>query len=246
MRKYIGPIKWLGGIAVALFAFALVFEPLTRGLPEETRKSVLLHAIPFFATFVGVLLLFILLIVMVAIRFNGKVPGRTYQGIEYTIIAGILFGVVCLFQPWSFVPYRYGFLLLLVSTLTFILWSHIMPARADFDARVLPLSSIQHIVGVVAGILVAVLFVTSLVSLNGPKPPYGLRERVFNSYDDERKAQVATEATQEFQNVETPFLILLSLFPAIMIYFVAREAVSKRFEEPSLRNVTVAVGSTTR
>ena len=45
MSKYMGPIKWLGGIAVLLFAFALVFDPLTQGLSEDARKSVLLHAI---------------------------------------------------------------------------------------------------------------------------------------------------------------------------------------------------------
>jgi hypothetical protein len=220
MSKYIGPIKWLGGIALLLFAFALVFDPLTQGLSEEARKSVLLHAVPFFATFVGILLLFILVIAIVAMRFNGKVPGRSYQGIEYTIIAGILVGVVCLFQPWSFVFYRYGFLLLLGSTLSFILWSHVMPPRADFDAQFSPLTTTQHIVGAVAGVVVMVLVVTSFINLNGPKPPYGLRERVYNSYDDTRKAQVAADATQQFQSVEIPFLIFFSAFPGVIIYFV--------------------------
>jgi hypothetical protein len=228
MTKYLGPIKWLGGIALILFVVALVFDPLTSGLPEETRRNVLLNAAPFFATFVGILLLFILLIVIVATRFNGKVPGRTYQGIEYTIIAGILLGVVCLFQPWSFVPYRYGFLLLLGATLSFILWSHVMPPRADFDARVAPLNSLQHIIGAAAGIIVMVLLVVSLINMNSPKPPYGLRERVFNSYDEERKAQVAAEATQSFQSVEIPFLIFFSAFPGIIMYFVAREAANGR------------------
>jgi hypothetical protein len=225
MKKYVGPIKWLGGIAIVLFIFAAIFDPLTQGLSEDTRKSVLLHAVPFFATFVGILLLFILVIAIVAIRFNGKVPGRTYQGIEYTIIAGILVGVVCLFQPWSFVPYRYGFLLLLGSTLSFILWSHIMPPRADFDAQFPALSTVQHIVGAVAGVIVIVLVVTSFINLNGPKPPYGLRERVFNSYDDDRKAQVAADATQQFQSVEIPFLIFFGAFPGVLAYFVARELV---------------------
>ena len=243
MKRYIGPIKWLGGIAIALFILAFIFEPLTRGLSEETRKSVLLHAVPFFATFVGILLLFILLIVIVAMRFNGKVPARTYQGIEYTIIAGIVVGVVCLFQPWSFVPYRYGFLLLLGATLSFILWSHVAPPRADFDAQVPPLTALQQIVGVVAGALVIVLLVASLVALNGPKPPYGLRERVYNSYDDARKAQVATEATQQFQSVEIPFLVFFSAFPAVIIYFVAREAVGRRsVVQPPLAQPVAASG----
>jgi len=161
-------------------------------------------------------------------RFNGRVPGRAYQGIEYTIIAAILLGVICLFQPWSFVPYRYGFLLLLGATLSFILWSHVMPPRADFDARLTPLTSTQHVIGAVAGIIVVVLLIISLVNLNSPKPPYGLRERVYNSYDDERKAQVAADATQSFQTVEIPFLIFFLAFPGIIIYFVAREAANGR------------------
>jgi hypothetical protein len=244
MRKYIGPIKWLGGIALALFAFALIFEPLSQGLSEETRKSVLLHAVPFFATFVGILLLFILLIAIIAMRYNGKVPGRSYSAIEYTIIAGILLGVVCLFQPWSFVPYRYGFLLLLGSTLGFIVWSHVMPPRADFDARVVPLSTAQHMVGAVAGGIVCILLIVSLFNLNGPKAPYGLRERVFNSYDDERKAQVATEATQQFQTVEIPFIIFFSAFPGIIVYFAAREVLGKRLEDsPQTLNRVAAASS---
>src|SRR5262249_25659645 len=156
-------------------------------------------------------------------RFNGKVPGRTYRGIEYTIIVGILAGVICLFQPWSFIPYRYGFILLVVSTLSFILWSHIVPPRADFDSQVAPLTTTQHLVGAVAGVVVIVLLAGSLISMNSPKPPYGLRERVYNSYKDDRKAQVAADAIQQFQSVEVPFLIFFSAFPGMIIYFVARE-----------------------
>lgn len=244
MNKYIGPIKWLGGIAVVLFAFALAFEPLTRGLSEETRKSVILNAIPFFSTFVGILLLFILLIVLIAMRFNGAVPERTYRSIEYTIIAGILLGVICLFQPWSFVPYRYGFLLLLGSTLSFILWSHVAAPRADFVTMIAPLSPLQHIIGAVVGVVVAVLLFSSLFNMNSPKPPYGLRERVFNSYDDERKAQVAAEATQQFQTVETPFLVFFSAFPGVIIYFAAREAAGRRTAtQPASVQTVVASGS---
>jgi|GEM_PF-922457 len=152
MNRYIGPIKWLGGIAIVLFIFSFVFGNIIMpGLPEATRNSVLTHAVPFFAAFVGVLLLFILVIVLVALRFNGKIPDRTYANIEKLIVAGILFGVVCLFNPWSFVPYRYGFGLLLISTLAFILWSHIAPPRANLDDTLLPITPTGHIVGLVIG-----------------------------------------------------------------------------------------------
>jgi hypothetical protein len=36
-------------------------------------------------------------------------------------------GVVGMFQPWLQILYKFGFLVLLVSTLAFILWSHIVP-----------------------------------------------------------------------------------------------------------------------
>ena len=106
-----------------------------------------------------------------------------------------------------------------------------MPPRADFDAQFPALSTVQHIVGVVAGVIVIVLVVTSFINLNGPKPPYGLRERVYNSYDDTRKAQVAADATQEFQSVEIPFLIFFAAFPGVVAYFVVRELVGGRLSQ---------------
>jgi hypothetical protein len=38
-----------------------------------------------------------------------------------------------MFQPWSFVGYRLGFLLLFLSTLAFILWSHVVPKGAHAE-----------------------------------------------------------------------------------------------------------------
>lgn len=230
MTRYITPIKWLGGIAVLLFVFAYVFSTFAPSVvSENVRNGVLFHAIPFFATFVGILLLFILVIVIVARRFNGKIAGRTYKGMEYVIIGGILFGVFCLFNPWNLVPYRYGFLLLLGSMLSFILWSHVVPPRTDFDARVPRLTSAQHIVGLAAGLLVLLVLTWSAISANGPKPPYGLRERVWNSYAPERQAEVAAAAEQQFTSVEMPFLVVFNLFPAAAVYMIARElAVGRR------------------
>ncbi len=229
MSKYIGPIKWLGGIALGMFVFAFLFGNIAPGLvTEETRNGVLFNAIPFFGAFVGILLLFILLIVTVAIRFNGKIPGRTYSTMEKLIIAGIVFGTACLFNPWSFVPYRYGFLLLLASTLSFIVWSHVLPPRTDFDARVPPLTSMQHIVGGVVAVLIILGLTFAAASVNSPKEPYGIRERVWNSYDEERRAQIAAEATAEFSQVELPFLVIFNAFPAAAAYLVVREVVGGR------------------
>jgi hypothetical protein len=51
---------------------------------------------------------------------------------ERVIIGGIVLGVVCMFQPWVFVGYKYGFLLVLFSTLAFIVWSHVTPADVQY------------------------------------------------------------------------------------------------------------------
>ena len=226
MSRYLGPVKWLGGIAVLLFILVPVFSSVAPGLVSEaTQSSVLFQAIPFFMAFVGVLLIFILLIVIVALRFNGKVPRRTYKSIENLCIVGILFGTVCLFNPWSVVPYRYGFILLLVSLLTFILWSHVTAPRAEADAAFPPLSRTQHIIGLVAGVIVLALLVSSSIATNAPQPPYGLRERVYNSYTPERQAETAAAASQVFNTVEMPFLFLFYAFPAVLVYLIVREVV---------------------
>ncbi len=241
--KYIGPIKWLGGIALGAFVFAILF-PIIAGavLSEEARKAVLINAIPFFAAFVGILLLFILLIVIVAKRYNNKIPTRCYQGVEYTIIAGILGGVIFLFQPLSFVPYRYGFLLLLASTLSFIVWSHVLPRSARTEANLPALGSKQHLAGGIAALVIIVVMTVGIMSINAPKPPYGLRERTFNSYDDARKAEVASAAISNFNSVEIPFLILFSLFPAAAVYFIVREVTAERERESVPQRVAIASG----
>lgn len=234
MSRYVGPVKWLGGIAVVLFVLAALFNSVAPGLVSETtRSSVLFQAIPFFMAFVGILLIFVLLIVLVALRFNGKIPARTYRGIENLTIAGILFGTICLFNPWSFVPYRYGFLLLLVATLGFILWSHVAPPRIEFDADVPPLTRQQISAGLAVGLVVLVVLTLAAISVNGPKEPYGLRERVWNSYAPERQAEVADAAIQQFNTVEMPFLLIFNLFPAALAFMVVRELVgSARRREP--------------
>jgi hypothetical protein len=47
--------------------------------------------------------------------------------IEGVLIAGILLGVVGLFQGWSLAGYGIGFHVLLVSVLSYVMWSHVTP-----------------------------------------------------------------------------------------------------------------------
>lgn len=123
-------IPWRLIIAVVvLLILGAVAGPVIRSLatPEQIRDNVLLSAIPFILIFAAIVLAFIAVIAFVASLLNHNVPGSVYRSIETALIAGIVLGVVGMFQPWLHSLYKYGFLLLLVSTLGFILWSHIVP-----------------------------------------------------------------------------------------------------------------------
>ena len=58
---------------------------------------------------------------------------RFHVGAYWTLIAGIVLGIIGMFQPWFFPAFRYGFYLLLASTIGYIAWSHISPAPPDDD-----------------------------------------------------------------------------------------------------------------
>ena len=53
----------------------------------------------------------------------------TYRLVERVIIALILLGIIGMFQPLSIALYKYGFLTLLLGTISFIIVSHISPKR---------------------------------------------------------------------------------------------------------------------
>ncbi|MGH2593315.1 MAG: hypothetical protein ACRDGG_07360 [Anaerolineae bacterium] len=88
----------------------------------------------FIIGFVAILLTFIAFIALVAIKLGPVVSLRVYTLIEVVTIAGILLGTLGMFQPWDLMGFRPGFLILLVSTLAFIVWSHLIPKRAEDDS----------------------------------------------------------------------------------------------------------------
>lgn len=127
LRRYV-PLQliiWIVGLLI-LGSFA---EPIIASLATEKQlaSNVLLSAIPFILIFVAIVLTFITVIMTTANLLNHKIAGEIYRPIEVTIIAGIIIGVIGMFQPWWFGGFRLGFFLLLFSTLAFILWSHIVP-----------------------------------------------------------------------------------------------------------------------
>ena len=125
------PIGLLISIAILLILGSIA-GPLIRSnfIEKERAANVVLEAIPFILIFIAIILTFITLISLVASVLNDNIPRRTHQLVERIIIFGIVGGVIGMFQPWWFLAYKYGFSILLISTLSFILWSHIRPRRA--------------------------------------------------------------------------------------------------------------------
>lgn len=233
-QKYVGPIKYLGGAIAGVLIFGLlIFPPLSEAvLSEGTLDSVLVSAIPFVAVFVSIILAFILLIFMVALRFNRQIPLRTYRPVEMTIIAGILAGVACLFQPWEITSYKFGFSLLLGSLLTFMLWSHVVPRGTKNMAGLKPFARQHQVIGALAGGLVLVVLMVVLVTSFQPQEPYGRTQREWDRrLRDEEKAQIKADAEDTFRSFTLPFFVFLSAFPSAGMFFIAREAAAIRKSE---------------
>jgi hypothetical protein len=128
IKRLRAPIGLPISIVVTL-SLGLIAGPVIRSVASEKQlaTNVLLSAIPFVFIFVAIILTFITLVWLVASALNHNISGRIYRPIELTLIAGIVLGVIGMFQPWFFTLYRLGFFVLFGSTLAFILWSHIVP-----------------------------------------------------------------------------------------------------------------------
>ncbi len=133
MGNNIRPPRKLLIIAGVLLVLAVIATPILQAQPREVMaKMVLVQGIPFLAVFVALLLSYIYLIFVAAARFTGNISERLYRPIEAIIIAGIVLGVVGVLQPVDIFGYQYGFLLLLISTLAFIAWSHVTPRHKHY------------------------------------------------------------------------------------------------------------------
>ena len=126
------PIKLLI-VAAALLVVGLVAMQTIPILVAGTAaaQNVLLNAVPFILIFVAILLTFIGLIVFVTRSLNNNVSERIFKPIETILIAGIVFGVIGMFQPWLFIWFQVGFYVLLFSTFGYIMWSHVLPKRVQ-------------------------------------------------------------------------------------------------------------------
>lgn len=130
------PLGLLISVAILLI-LGRIAGPLIRSnfTEKERAANVLLEALPFILIFVAIILTFITLISVVASMLNDNIARRTHRLVERIIMFGIVGGVIGMFQPWLFSVYKYSFMFLLVSTLSFILWSHIRPKRELRQSR---------------------------------------------------------------------------------------------------------------
>lgn len=117
--------------AVVLLALSPAAPSVIQALAtkEAASSNVLLIAIPFLLIFVAIILGYMSLVVVVGKILANRVPERTHKIIEYVFMGGIGFGIIGMFQPWVFALFKVSFLVLLASTLGFILWSHVAMKR---------------------------------------------------------------------------------------------------------------------
>ena len=120
------PLKLLIAAAV-LFALSFAAHPALQALvPDlQTSSDVLVIAIPFLLVFVPIILLYMSFIVFLSKLLHQRVPEPVYKSIEYLFIAGIVAGILGMFQPWLFALFKIGFFILFGSLLGFMIWSHL-------------------------------------------------------------------------------------------------------------------------
>jgi hypothetical protein len=123
--------RWMPITGIILVLLGIFVAPLiTNSFTEEQlNKTPLFSGIQFLFIFIAIILFYASFIWYLAYRLNGRVPERIYRIIEYILIGGIILGIVGMFQPWLFAAFRYGFYLLLASTIGYIVWSHVSPAK---------------------------------------------------------------------------------------------------------------------
>lgn len=227
MRRRLIRIVTRFAIAIAIIlAFGGLFKLYTDSqLSAEQQDEVLIKAIPFVAVFVSIVVAFACVIVLVAAWLGGRVPPRSYRPIEAIIIAGILLGVLGLFQGWKLFSYEYGFLLLLASVVSFMIWSHFEPLPLRASKMLPPLSRRAHLIGLAAALIAWAIVAGLMIPASKPVEPYGFGQTLWNFKTDEEKAQIRDDADDEFRMAKVPVLALMGLLPAGLVYFAVRELV---------------------
>ena len=116
------------GVAVVLWVLGVVLMPVVDGIDPKTRAdNVILNGIPVILIVIGIIIAYIDFIIFLATRLNNRISEKTYVPIERVLIGGIVLGVIGMFQPFVMWLYTLGFIVLLLSLIGYIAWSHIVP-----------------------------------------------------------------------------------------------------------------------
>jgi hypothetical protein len=131
IKRKIAPPFVLPGISILLAVFGFLYGKfILPTIPEKTQiDNVIVIAVPFICYFVGILLIYIFLINIFMQILNYRIPPKIYKPINFVIIAGIISGIVMMLQPFTIVLFKISFMVVFVSLLLFIFWSHIIPAH---------------------------------------------------------------------------------------------------------------------
>lgn len=120
----------LPAISVLLVIFGSLYSKYILVLipVQEQINNVILTAVPFICYFVAILLVYIFLINLFSQILNHRISPTIHKPIFFAIIAGIIGGILMMLQPYAISLFKASFLIVLVSLLLFIFWSHIIPA----------------------------------------------------------------------------------------------------------------------
>lgn len=117
------------GVAVLFWVVGYLAGPLIEQSTtvQQRTDNTILGGISFILIFIGIIIAFIDFILLLASLLNHRVEERIYNPILNFLIAGIVLGVVGMFQPFQFILYQIGFVLLFFSLIGFMVWSHLVP-----------------------------------------------------------------------------------------------------------------------
>ncbi len=116
--------------AVVIVVLQVLRLILVQVLPDTAA-----NAASFLTVFLSILMTYIFLISFAADTLGGKIPQKIHLAGELIIIAGIVLGVLGMFQAFALDVYRLGFHVLLASLFSFIAWTHIPPKTVGQEAE---------------------------------------------------------------------------------------------------------------
>ena len=134
MKKRFRPPYRLLAVAAVLLVLGFIASPITsKPVAKVTATTVLITGIPFLLVFVAILLTYIALIATISRYYSGHISEKRFYPPFYICMAGIVLGVIFMFQPFLQQLYTIGFLVLLFSLLSFMIVGHITPKKERTD-----------------------------------------------------------------------------------------------------------------